>query len=357
MTISWSYKYYTGYLLLSVNLITGYARMSLRNSFAFHVLIFILAQLLWLGVLGLWIYWYVSNYIIFEQVGEQLSPQIDIYSPNVWLFIGGIILIVGAAFVLSIFFRNYSLQLKLARLYDNFIGNVTHELKSPLASIQLYLETLKSRNVPEEKQKEFINYMMKDAGRLNSLINSILDISALEQKKISHNFQVFDAEELVNNIIDEVSEQSRIPRDSITVKGKPDCKIVADENAMKIVFDNLVENARKYSIEKAEISVKMKTLLNKFILEFSDKGIGIPSNEQHKIFKKFYRIEGHNIPNVKGTGMGLYWIHEIIKHHCGKITSLSEGENKGATFRIELPIYNRVSKRRLNKLLKQSIKK
>ena len=344
-------------MLLIVQPVINGSDVSLRNSFAFHVLIFILAQLLWLGVLGLWIYWYVSNYIIFEKVGEQLAPQIDIYSPNVWLFIGGIILIVGVAFVLSIFFRNYSLQLKLARLYDSFIGNVTHELKSPLASIQLYLETIKSRNVPKEKQNEFIDYMIKDAGRLNGLINSILDISAIEQKKISHNFQIFDAKELITNILDEVSEQSRIPKGSIPLIGNPDCKIVADENAMKIVFDNLVENAKKYSIEKAEISIKMRTMLNKFIIEFSDKGIGIPSNEQKRIFKKFYRIQNNNVPNVKGTGMGLYWIREILKHHRGKITSHSEGENKGSTFRIELPIYNRVSKRRLNKLLKQSVTK
>ncbi|KUG26419.1 two-component sensor histidine kinase [hydrocarbon metagenome] len=327
-----------------------------RDSFVFHILIFIAAQIAWLGILGLWIYWYVSNYIIYEKVGEQLSPQLDVYSPNVWIFIGGIILIVGAAFILSILFRNYSLQLKLARLYDNFIGNVTHELKSPLASIQLYLETLKSRNVPEEKQKEFLDYMMKDAGRLNNLINSILDISVLEQKRISHNFNVFNSESVIKKIIAEIAEQVRIPVDSIKIEGTPECEIVVDENALKIVFDNLIDNAIKYSVDGLNIHINLKNQSGKFIIEFSDSGIGIPASELKKIFKKFYRIYSSNIPSVKGTGLGLYWVKEIIKHHGGKISAYSMGENKGATFRIELPIY-KVSKRRwLNKLLKFSKK-
>ncbi|MDZ7764496.1 MAG: histidine kinase dimerization/phospho-acceptor domain-containing protein [Melioribacteraceae bacterium] len=159
------------------------------NSYFYFILIFILAQLAWMALLGLWIYWYVSNSIIFEKVGDQLSPQIKIDGPNIFLFVGGIILIVAIAFGMSVIFRNLNVQLRLTRLYDNFISNVTHELKSPLASIQLYLETLNSRELTPENKRKFINYMINDAERLNGLINSILEISRLEQKQISHEYQ------------------------------------------------------------------------------------------------------------------------------------------------------------------------
>ena len=325
--------------------------MKKRNSLLFHILIFIAAQLAWLGLLGLWIYWYVSNYLIFEQVGDQLSPQIDIYSPNVWVFVGGIILIVAVAFGMSIIFRNLSLQLKLAKLYDNFIGNVTHELKSPLASIQLYLETLQTRNVPAEKQKEFIESMMKDSSRLKNLINSILEISSLEQKKISHDFYVHNAEELIKKILAEAPEQFKLPENSIKIEGNADFNIVADDKALKIVFDNLIDNTLKYSVDSVKIKINLSSQSGKLIIEFSDNGIGIANSEQKKIFKKFYRVYSKKIPNVKGTGLGLYWVKEILKHHGGKISAHNGNENKGSTFRIELPVYQGSKNRYVNRLL------
>ena len=157
--------------------------MKKRNSLVYYVIIFAIAQLAWMGLLGLWIYIYVSNYIIFEQVGDQLSPQITIDTPNALVFSGGIVLIVAIATGMSILIRNLGVQLNLTRMYDNFIANITHELKSPLASIQLFLQTLKSRDVPKEKQNEFLASMLQDTKRLQRLIDSILEISALEQKR------------------------------------------------------------------------------------------------------------------------------------------------------------------------------
>ncbi|MFA7227839.1 MAG: histidine kinase dimerization/phospho-acceptor domain-containing protein, partial [Melioribacteraceae bacterium] len=129
--------------------------MKKNRSLLFLIFAFIFAQFAWLGLLGLWIYWYVVNYLIIEQVGDKLSPQIVIDSPNVLVFVGGIILIVLIATAMFLIFRNLTVQVKLTKLYDNFIANVTHELKSPLSSIQLYLETLNSKSVSPEKQKEF----------------------------------------------------------------------------------------------------------------------------------------------------------------------------------------------------------
>jgi signal transduction histidine kinase len=115
----------------------------------------------------------------------------------------GLILLIGLSLITSLIFRHLNVQLRLTKLYDNFIGNVTHELKSPLSSIQLYLETLKQRDVPLEKRKEFIDMMMKDADRLQSLINSILEISAQEKKRLFQDYQIYQADIFVKELIEE----------------------------------------------------------------------------------------------------------------------------------------------------------
>ena len=331
--------------------------MKKKHPFFYHIAIFIIAQLAWLLLLGIWIYWYVTNYIIFKNVGEKLSPKIIYNGTNVFPFVGGLILLVGIAFSMSLIFRHLNVQLKLNKLYDNFISNITHELKSPLSSIQLYLETLNSRNVPPDKQREFIDLMMKDASRLKNLINSILEISALEQKKVSHSYQVYEADSLFKKLVEESVEQFKLPAGSIKIEGKTDCKCVVDRSALKIVMNNLIDNALKYSIEEVSININLSRISKKLIVEIADKGIGIPAGELKKIFNKFYRIYDINIPNVKGTGLGLYWIREIIKTHGGKITALSEGKDKGSMFRIELPVFQVSKKRLLDRLLRNTSKR
>lgn len=323
-----------------------------KHSLFYHILIFIIAQLVWLSLLGIWIYWYVSNYIIFEQVGDQVSPQLVYDVQNALPFILGLILLIGLSFTTSLIFRHLNVQLRLNKLYDNFIGNVTHELKSPLSSIQLYLETLKQRDVPAEKRKEFIDMMVKDADRLQSLINTILEISAHEKKKLAQDYQVYKANIIVKELINESCEKFRVTKENFLVSANVSCEIVASRDALKIVFDNLVDNAVKYSTNLAKITVSLICNSKKVLINFSDLGIGISAKEQKKIFNKFYRIYNKEIPNVKGTGLGLYRVKEIIKAHDGKILVYSEGEGRGTTFKIELPAYSSISKQRLKKFLK-----
>jgi len=313
--------------------------MKKRHTLFYHISIFVIAQLFWLMLLGLWIYWYVTNYIIFQHVGDKLSPQLVYDGKNVFALVGGIILLVAISFTMSLIFRHLNVQLKLNKLYDNFISNITHELKSPLSSIQLYLETMNTRKVPEEKQKEFLGMMMKDANRLKNLINSILEISALEQKKVAHDYQIYDAGQILNSILSETFEQFNLKPENISITGKANCECLLDKNALKIVFNNLTDNAIKYSPGNVNIAVKYECTGKKFLIEYKDNGIGIPLTEQKNIFNKFHRIYSNKIPNVKGTGLGLYWVREIIKNHGGKIYASSEGINKGTAFKIELPVY------------------
>jgi len=327
-------------------------RINTKNSLVFYVTIFVLAQIAWMGLLGLWIYFYVSNYLTISKVGDQLSPQINIDTPNALVFAGGIVLIVAIATGIGILFRNLGLQIKLTKMYDNFIDNITHELKSPLASIQLYIQTLNSRNVPLEKQKEFYDSMLQDTKRLQNLIDSILEISALEQKRIAHNFEIYDSDEIFKKLLNESRNQFKLGDKDFIIRGNLKGNCIIDPTAIKIVIDNLVDNAIKYSEVATKIIAEIYTESNKIMLSFKDSGIGIPISEQKQIFKKFHRIYREDIPNVKGTGLGLYWIQEIIKVHKGKISVKSEGINTGSEFILEFPIYKESGQKYLRKLLK-----
>jgi len=331
--------------------------MKKRHFLKHPVVIFVLAQLAWLSLVGIWIYWYVSNYIIFELAEDKISPQLVSKSINLFVLITGLFLLVAVLTGMYLIFIYLNKQLHLTKLYDNFIGNVTHELKSPLASIQLYLDTMNIRKVPRTKQKEFIALMMKDANRLNYLINSILQISGLEQKKIAHSYDIYKAEPIVRKLISESIQQFNIQKESVEIVGHASCSCVLDMNAIKIVINNLIDNAIKYSKEKVQLKIVLACNAKKFVAKFIDQGVGISLKNQKNVFNKFHRIYDQDIPNVKGTGLGLYWVNEIIKYHGGKISVFSEGKNKGSTFKIELPIYQTAKKRYINSLLKISTKK
>lgn len=316
------------------------------------VVVFVSAHLAWLSLLGLWIYWYVSNYIIFETVGNKLSPQLAAKKFNVVALVAGLFFLVALLVGIYLIFIYLNKQRNLNKLYDNFIANVTHELKSPLASIQLYLETMNMREVPPARQREFIQLMLKDANRLKHRIQSILEISGLEQKSIAHNFHVHDVESVVRRLISEAKEQFNIDSDSILVRGHTACLCVIDPDALRIVINNLIDNAIKYSVDPVKISIELLSSEKRFILKFTDNGIGLSPVAFKTIFEKFKRIQNYESPTVKGTGLGLYWVKEIIKYHGGSVSVFSRGKMKGTTFKLELPIYQSTKKRYINYLLK-----
>jgi signal transduction histidine kinase len=289
-----------------------------------------------------------------------VSPQIISDSTNVFALVSGIVLLVFISVGMSFIFVYLNRQMNITKLYDNFIASVTHELKSPLSSIQLYLETINSREVPPKKQKEFIEFMLKDTGRLNNLINSILHLSGLEQKKTvrkyPHNYRIYKADSIMRELIEGAMEQFKIAKNSVTVSSAANCECVIDRSWFEIVFHNLFDNAIKYSTNSVRIDIKISSSTKKFEIEFNDNGIGILSKDQKKIFNKFQRIDNLESPSVKGTGLGLYWVSQIIKYHGGKIFVFSDGKNLGTTFKIALPIYQSSKKRHIKNLLKISRK-
>ena len=330
--------------------------MRTKNSLFYHIIIFILAQLAWISLLGLWIYWYIANYVT---INETAINKISNTS-NIFALVGGLILLVFISVAMSLIFIWLSRQVSLNKMYDNFIANITHELKSPLSSIQLYLETMKSRKVPEEKQKNFIGTMLKDVERLNNLINSILYMSGFERKKTArkypHDYHIYKADEVITELIYKAADRYKIPIDFIKIKGRAACKCVIDKNWMAIAINNLVDNAKKYSVNQLQLDVILRCTEKNFIFYIRDNGIGIELKNQKKIFNKFQRIYNSSNPNVKGTGLGLYWVKEIVKYHGGKIHVSSKGLDKGTVFRIELPVYQAAKKRYIRNLLEWSKK-
>ena len=327
----------------------------MKKVYSIHpILVFILAQLAWLSLLGIWIYWYVSNYIIFNQVGDKIAPQLVPRTINIVALVVGLVLLAMILAGMYLIFIYLNRQLHLTRMYDNFIANVSHELKSPLTSIQLYLETMQKRKISSAHQKEFVGLMLNDTRRLKTLINSILDISAIEQHKIAYYFDIYDADEIFTKLIRESITKFKLSPDDYKLEFNASCQCVLDKNAMQIVIDNLIDNAVKYSVHSVKIQFEIVRNKKHLLIKISDYGVGIPAKALKNIFKKFHRVYDKNIPSVKGTGLGLYWVREIIKYHGGKISAASSGWYKGSSFIIQLPVYGASKKGFHKKILKGS---
>ncbi|MBN2424060.1 MAG: HAMP domain-containing histidine kinase [Calditrichaceae bacterium] len=334
--------------------------MKKSDSLFFPIVVFILAHLAWFSLLGLWIYWYVTNYLLLSEVEGHISSQALSGTMNVAILVGGIVLMVSLSVSLSFIFLYYTRQRNMTKLYDNFIANITHELKSPLSSIQLHMETIGKRKIPAEKQSAFYQLILNDIGRLNRLINSILYLSSLEQKKllkkIKHDYHIYAAYSVIKSVVTEAAGELNLPETKIEFRGNPDCQCVIDRDWLKIVFNNLIDNSIKYSVKPLKISIILCPGLKCFSIEFSDNGIGIKPKDQKIIFQKFQRIYNAESPNVKGTGLGLYWVREIIEYHGGKISVKSPGIGQGTTFIISLPVYMASKKRYIERLLQLSKK-
>lgn len=327
------------------------------QSFKSFLVLFIITLIAWFFLLGLWIYYFITNYLIFKRVGERLSPQLIENPSNLFPLVMGLILLVVIFIAIIAFFSDLYRKKSLSDTYDNFIANITHELKSPISSVQLITETLLQRKVPHEKQKEFLFQIRSDLKRLEKNVNAILFLSDFQNRKfIRHypsEYRIFQADQLFRELIKESSEELNI-FERITITGEAPYLCVADRHWMKIVIDNLLDNARKYGPEDLHLQIRLHTDSSYVIIEIEDNGIGIPEKYQKKIFDKFFRLQLPDSPSVKGSGLGLYWVKSIVRYHGGKIEVKSEGLYKGTTFIIRLPIYRKKRKRYLNKLLTRS---
>ncbi len=227
--------------------------------------------------------------------------------------------------------------------HDSFINAVTHELKTPIASIRLYLETLQTREVNPEKREEFYGIMLADTDRLLNTVEQVLRAGQIGQKRGQLQLEPVDIGELSKECTALAQTRYRLPENALTftdhVQSDHRPMIKGDREELRAVLSNLIDNAIKYSVEKISVSVEVFEMPeNKVAITVRDKGIGIPQIQLKRIFKRFYRVPGQMMARVKGTGLGLFIVQSIVERHGGKISAHSEGEGKGSAFTIRLPL-------------------
>ena len=222
--------------------------------------------------------------------------------------------------------------------HDAFLNAVSHELKTPIASIKLYLETLKSRPVDEQKRREFYDVMLSDSDRLLATVEQVLQASRTREKRRQINLSEFQLSDLVREAVDTARLRHHLPDSAIRLTHSSDpLPVLGDREELETVFSNLLDNAVKYSAGEPRITVRSKLSGGHAEVYIKDNGIGIARADLKRIFKRFYRANTSNGGGVKGTGLGLAIVQSIIERHGGRVFAESNGEGKGSTFVVRLP--------------------
>ena len=247
-------------------------------------------------------------------------------------------LIIAGLVIYTIFLV---LEIRRNDQHDSFINAVTHELKTPIASIRLYLETLQSRELDEQQRRDFYKVMLDDADRLLYTVEQVLKAGIAGQKKSKATSSVIELPSLVRECVELARIRHHLPEDALqyhSVTDQTHAHVVGDADDLRTAISNLLDNAVKYSGDKIAISAQVvPTSDEKVRVEVRDLGLGISRNELKAIFKRFYRAPGREVRKVKGTGLGLFIVRSIAKKHGGRVFAESEGEGKGSIFTLELP--------------------
>jgi signal transduction histidine kinase len=225
--------------------------------------------------------------------------------------------------------------------HDAFINAVTHELKTPIASIRLYLETLKRREVDDVRREAFYDIMLADTDRLLQTVEQVLRAGRTGHRGRRINAAVFDLGELVRECLSLAQVRYNLDDESLTLveslNGKT-AKVSGDAEELRAAVSNLLDNAVKYSEKDVQVRVELANVDEKRVaVRIADRGIGIPSAQLKVIFKRFYRVPGRFMARVKGTGLGLFIVRSIVEKHGGRVFAESPGLGQGSTFTIHLP--------------------
>ena len=241
-------------------------------------------------------------------------------------------LIVNTIFVVREIRRNEQ--------YDSFLNAVTHELRTPVASIRLYLETLQSREVTDAQRREFYQQMLSDTDRLMGTVDQVLRAAETTQKRGERNWAPVNIPTLLRECAELARARHQLSAEALTEEyhgsGRLATTVLGDPDELRVAVGNVLDNAVKYSRGSVRIHVEMKTRDHDVLIRISDEGVGIPPADLKRIFKRFFRT-GRARTKVKGTGLGLFIVRHILRKHGGGVVAESEGEGKGATFTLRLP--------------------
>lgn len=227
--------------------------------------------------------------------------------------------------------------------HENFINAVTHELKTPIASVKLHLQTLQQRQVDESRRQEFYQVMVDDCDRLLGTVEQVLRAGRLRAPHEKGSFRTVDLATIVDECLKLAQTRYRLTPGELTYKTSfasgAHPRVLGDEDDLKAVVLNLVDNAIKYSGDTVQIAVELaQTSSRAATIRVSDRGVGIPVSELGQIFKRFYRIPGVMTARIKGAGLGLFIVRAVVARHGGTVFAESDGPGLGTTFTVQLPL-------------------
>lgn len=278
---------------------------------------------------------HVKNNLEFEQTLEyrELAKK---YQRQEHMIFGEAMMFV-MTLLAGIWFINqgYQKEVKANQQRRNFLLSITHELKSPIASIRLVLETLLRRELPKEKADQLANSALRENERLHELVENLLLSAKLETAYQPH-FEELNLAALLEDLMARFA--GRHPEAIIALEKPDDFPMVkADKQGLISVATNLLENAIKYTEDQPEIEVRLSFEKHKVAMEFADNGPGIPDKEKNRVFEKFYRIGSEETRKTKGTGLGLFIVQQVVKAHKGRIQVL-DNQPKGTVFKIIISV-------------------
>jgi two-component system, OmpR family, sensor histidine kinase SenX3 len=258
---------------------------------------------------------------------------------DVWLVLGIVFfgVIIAGLVVNTIFLVR---EIRRNERQDSFLNAVTHELKTPIASIRLYLETLQSRPLEEAQRRDFYRIMLEDADRLLGTVEQVLKAGEARQASKRKNWQEVNFGGVVENSLELARLRHHLSPENLRFGAKPagEFVVMANPEELQTAIFNLFDNAIKYSGENKDIVVDLITPdIDTVSLTVRDHGIGIPQIELKRIFKRFYRVQNNATGQVKGTGLGLFIVRSVARRYGGDAFAESAGEGLGATFTLRLP--------------------
>ena len=283
----------------------------------------------------------VSGEIPYEHLWVILPEfKTQVWRSLIWMIIGSVLftLIIITAFYLTV--KTMLNQRKLSLIKSDFINNMTHELKTPLATISLAVDALKNDKVQNDPDKRsyFSGIIKEENKRMNKHVETILQAATMDKQELKLNFQPLHVHEIIRKVLENFTLQlnDKNARVSLFLNARNDL-VQADEVHFTNLLNNLVDNAVKYSKEELLITVTTHSTNNYLIVQVQDNGIGMNKETVKRIFEKFYRAHTGNLHNVKGFGLGMSYVKTVIDAHKGKI-KVDSTVGKGSTFTIEMPL-------------------
>lgn len=291
--------------------------------------------------LFLYIYWYMEASTGLRALVERFNLEPDqVLAPQTWIVILVLSILVGIILIgiFTIFVYNQK-TVQLYRLQHNFINNFTHELKTPVTSLQLFIETFLKHELSREDREKYLRYMIADVGRLSGNINLILNLAKIESKTYQGVFTDEDPVSAVRELVDKsgmILEKADIRMHELP--GKPvTCRL--DRPLFDMLVLNLITNAIKYNRSKLpRIDIRFESHAGRLHIAFEDNGIGISGAEKKKIFRRFYQARIDNRTATRGTGLGLHLVQSVARIHKGQVQVEKRKEGTGSIFTVTLPI-------------------